>query len=106
MLHTDVSLLPRCRRAWASWNYRLTNAKSKSATVTYCMNILQHIRSRHMFSLTLNGDDQIAPASVLRRLTYEHPIFTTCRAAAQARHGELIDVNRSSFCGVLLHRFS
>jgi len=100
VLHTDVSVLPRTRRAWASWNYRLrTDGLHSAATVSYNMNILQGISSRHTFCVTLNDEASIAPGRVLRRFEYDHPIFTTRRAAVQARHAELIDVNRTSFCG-------
>lgn len=99
VLHTDATVLPRSRLAWAAWNYHLPSNPSNRTSVTYCMNILQRINSRHVFNVTLNGDDRIHPDKVLRRFVYEHPIFTTQRAAAQRRHQELIDTNRSSFCG-------
>lgn len=103
VLHTDPSVLPRRRRAWASWNYHLfqpqANSEQQSASVTYCMNILQHLRSRHVFNVTLNGDHRIDKDKVLRRITYHHPVFTSRRSAAQARHSELINTNRTSYCG-------
>ncbi len=99
ILHTDSSLLPRTRRAWASWNYRLSGDESAPASVTYNMNLLQGIRSRHTFCVTLNDESQIAPGKILQRFEYHHPVFTTQRAAAQARHVELLNSNRSSFCG-------
>jgi uncharacterized protein len=99
LLHTDATILPRRKRAWASWNYRLSAGPSAKATVTYCMNILQHIRSRHVFNVTLNGEEHVDPAKVLGRFVYEHPVFTTRRAAAQARHGELLDHRSTSYCG-------
>ncbi len=98
VLHTDPSLLPRERRAWASWNYRVTDDVS-AATVTYNMNLLQGIRSRHTLCVTLNGESQIDPRGVLRRFVYEHPVFTTRRSAARSRHAELLTAHRSSFCG-------
>ncbi|HWB12979.1 MAG TPA: FAD-dependent oxidoreductase [Pirellulales bacterium] len=98
LLHTDPSLLPRQQRAWASWNYRVTGDVS-AATVTYNMNLLQGIRSPHVFCVTLNGESQVDPRRVLRRFVYEHPVFTTRRAAAQSRHAELLGAHRSSFCG-------
>jgi predicted NAD/FAD-binding protein len=91
--------LPRNRRAWASWNYLVRDESSQNATVTYNMNILQHIRSRHVFCVSLNCDESIDPSKVLGRFTYHHPIFTTQRAAAQRRHGELLNSRRTSFCG-------
>ena len=103
VLHTDESVLPKKRRAWAAWNYLLNERTSPTnaqpATVTYQMNILQYLKSRHSFNVTLNSDQHISPAKVLRRFEYAHPVFTVRRAAAQARHSELINSNRTSYCG-------
>ena len=99
VLHTDTSILPKSRRAWAAWNYHLTHDRQAGASVTYDMSILQHIRSSHEFCVTLNEDDAIAPAKVLGRYQYSHPIFTLDRAKIQARHAEVIRRRRTSFCG-------
>ena len=103
VLHTDCGVLPKRTRAWASWNYHIAGHPSElatqSASVTYYMNSLQQLRSRHTFNVTLNGEEAIDPNRVLRRFEYHHPVFTVRRSAAQARHRELIDVNRSSYCG-------
>jgi predicted NAD/FAD-binding protein len=99
ILHTDTSLLPKRKRAWASWNYHIPNGSSRHATVTYNMNMLQHIRSRNVFCVTLNECDSIDERKVIRRFQYSHPVYTVRRAEAQRRHGELIRANRTSFCG-------
>ena len=99
VLHTDIATLPRTRRAWASWNYRLRRDHESPASVTYNMNILQGIRSRNTFCVTLNDEARVAPDRVLRRFEYHHPVFTTRRAAAQTRHCELLNANRTSYCG-------
>lgn len=99
VLHTDENMLPRNRRAWAAWNFRRTGNDAAPAAVTYHMNILQGLRSRHTFCVTLNDDGAIRPETVLRRFIYDHPIFTVNRAAAQARRAELLTANRTSFCG-------
>ncbi len=99
VLHTDTNLLPRSRRAWASWNFRQNGDPSRPASVTYNMNILQGLKSPKTFCVTLNDEDSIKPEAVLRRFVYFHPVFTTQRAAAQARHAELLTANRTSFCG-------
>ena len=99
VLHTDTSVLPKRTRAWASWNYRIPAAPSHHATVTYDMNRLQHISSKNVFCVTLNGCDGIDEQKVIRRFQYSHPIFTARRAKAQKRHSELIRTNRTSFCG-------
>lgn len=99
VLHADESVLPKRRRAWASWNYHIGTDESRAATVTYCMNILQHIDSEHTFSVTLNEEDAIDAEKILGRFRYSHPVYTTTRGSAQARHSELIRGNRTSFCG-------
>lgn len=99
ILHTDSSVLPKRRRAWASWNYHLRHGQTQQATVTYNMNILQHINSRHTFCVTLNESDRIDPAKIIRTINYSHPIFTTERANAQKQHARVIRENHTSFCG-------
>ncbi len=99
ILHTDRSLLPRSRRAWASWNYRLREDAAAPASVTYNMNILQGIRSETVFCVTLNGESEIESNRIIQRFVYQHPVFTTDRTAAQSRHRELLASNRASFCG-------
>ncbi|MBE0582294.1 MAG: FAD-dependent oxidoreductase, partial [Desulfofustis sp.] len=49
LLHTDERILPRRRRAWASWNYRLDPARSGRTTLTYNMNILQRLNKKHTY---------------------------------------------------------
>lgn len=101
VLHTDTHLLPRRRRAWASWNYRLDQRDSGArVSVTYAMNILQQIDSDTTFCVTLNDSASIDPDKVLGRYTYAHPQFTLAGQAAQARHAEIsATANRTHFCG-------
>ena len=99
VLHTDESLLPKRRRAWGSWNYRIRSDSSDAVAITYNMNMLQSISSRTQYCVTLNETDRIDPSKVIRRFHYHHPIFTLERDAAQARHEELVRNNRTSFCG-------
>ncbi|PQO45999.1 NAD(P)/FAD-dependent oxidoreductase [Blastopirellula marina] len=98
-LHTDESVLPRSRRAWASWNYHVPAGDASRPTLTYNMNMLQHIDSRHTFCVTLNEDEAIDPAKVIARFNYSHPLFTTRRAEVQRRHHELIRHRHTSYCG-------
>ncbi len=99
VLHTDSTVLPGNRRAWASWNFRLSNDEAAPASLTYNMNILQGIKSDHVFCVTLGGESKIDRAKILQRFVYRHPVFTTGRAAAQGRQRELLCSNRTSFCG-------
>jgi predicted NAD/FAD-binding protein len=100
VLHTDTTLLPRRRRAWASWNFHLTEEPTGATTVTYWMNNLQGLRSEHELLLTLNRGEAIDPAKVLRRFSYEHPVYTTEGVHAQQRHAEISGgPGRTHYCG-------
>lgn len=99
VLHTDTSVLPASRRAWAAWNYHIAERRTLRPTVTYNMSLLQHIPSPHTFCVTLNEDHRINPDSVLAEFRYSHPLFTVNRAAAQQRHNEVIRHRRTSYCG-------
>ena len=99
VLHTDTRLLPQRRLAWAAWNYHVTHEPAERVCVTYNMNILQALDSTETFCVTLNRSSAIDPAKILRRLSYQHPLFTRAAVAAQARLPQINGVNRSYFCG-------
>jgi predicted NAD/FAD-binding protein len=99
VLHTDRALLPRRRRAWASWNYHLLDEPSGLPTVTYHMNRLQNLRADEEFCVTLNRSGAIDPRHVIRKIQYAHPVYTPAGVAAQARHEEISGRDRTHFCG-------
>lgn len=99
ILHTDTSLLPRRRRAWASWNCHVPAAARSSVTVTYWLNRLQRLDAPEQFCVTLNDDRSVNPARVLRRIAYHHPLVTSRSVAAQQRHGEISGQRRTHYCG-------
>jgi predicted NAD/FAD-binding protein len=99
VLHTDQRMLPRRRRAWASWNYHLLDEPTGLPTVTYHMNRLQSLRTRTQFCVTLNRSHAIDPDKVIRTIPYAHPVYTTEGQAAQQRHHEISGQNRTHYCG-------
>lgn len=96
-LHTDATLLPKRAAARASWNYLLGD--SGKVTVTYHMNRLQSLNTKQDFCVTLNANASIDPERVLRRMTYEHPLYTHAAIRAQERWPEISGKNRTHFCG-------
>lgn len=99
VLHTDRRLLPRRRRAWASWNYHLVDAPQERATVTYHMNRLQSLRAEREFCVTLNRSETINPEKVIRTISYAHPMYTPEGVKAQSRVAQISGRNRTHFCG-------
>jgi predicted NAD/FAD-binding protein len=102
VLHTDTRLLPRNRKTWSSWNYRLGVDESR-AVLTYNMNILQGIEAPETFCVTLNDTEAINPHKILGRFTYAHPVFSLAGMAAQQRWGDINGYNNTWYCGAYWH---
>jgi uncharacterized protein len=99
VLHTDSSLLPRRRRARASWNFHLQDEPAERTTVTYHMNRLQALDSERDYCVTLNRAEAIDPERVIGAREFAHPVFTHAALAAQRRWGEISGVRRTHYCG-------
>ena len=100
VLHTDERLLPKRRKAWAGWNYRIPVEPQQRVAVTYCMNLLQNLPpDAPTFCVTLNHTNAIASDRILRRFVYHHPVFTEAAVAAQKRLPEVSGSGRVWFCG-------
>lgn len=108
VLHTDESLLPRTRRAWAAWNAHVDLAPDQAAdqsranaptSVTYNLSILQSLPTPTQFLVTLNRTRAINSRHIIRTIHYRHPLFTSRSVAAQQRHHEISNVRRTHYCG-------
>jgi uncharacterized protein len=101
VLHTDASLLPRARAARASWNYLLDACSTgqPAVHVTYHLNRLQALREPVDYCVTLNQTGRIGAGHELRRMTYEHPVYTHASLAAQASLPRLQGVRNTYYCG-------
>ncbi|MFD4245720.1 NAD(P)/FAD-dependent oxidoreductase [Streptomyces sp. NPDC058525] len=85
VLHRDTTFLPRGGHARAAWNYWLPSctARPESVQVSYDMNRLQRLPGGEPHIVTLNPGDRLDEATVLARMTYEHPVYTPESVAAQ-----------------------
>jgi predicted NAD/FAD-binding protein len=99
VLHTDVSLLPQNRKAWAAWNAYLPAHAAEPCTVSYCMNLLQGLQTEVPVVVTLNRTAAIDPLRILRRMHYRHPVHTHQSVAAQARRKEIQGSRGTWFAG-------
>ncbi len=100
-LHTDTSVLPRLRRARASWNYLRRAGDASPVTVTYDLTRLQRLpvpADGTRFLVTLGGQDLVDQAKVIDTMEYEHPVYTPESVAAQRRLPEC-DTERVVFAG-------
>jgi predicted NAD/FAD-binding protein len=102
VLHTDASVLPRTRRAWASWNCDIHDCRDTTAPVsmTYHLNRLQGIPGGTQYCVTLNGRDE--PTGQLAVLDYAHPVLDRAAVTAQARIDALSGQRHTYYCGAHL----
>ena len=102
VLHTDTSVLPTRRKAWAAWNYeRASTEPQEQARVClhYMLNRLQPLPWQQPVLVSLNPARPIDEAHVHQRIDYAHPVFDLAAIEAQ-RHVPLLQgQQRSWFCG-------
>jgi uncharacterized protein len=87
VLHTDASVLPTDRKAWAAWNYQSRSAgKSESdVCVHYLINQLQPLPCETPIIVTLNPIDEPAADKVIASYDYAHPFFDAAAVDAQGK---------------------
>jgi predicted NAD/FAD-binding protein len=103
VLHTASSVLPRTRRAWASWNCDIHDCHDTSAPVsmTYHLNRLQGIAGPTEYCVTLNGREDLG-GHVLAVMDYSHPVLDRAAVTAQARVEALNGQRHTFYCGAHL----
>jgi len=102
LLHTDASVLPQRRSAWAAWNYeRAADSGREAARVClhYLINKLQPLPWKQPVVVSLNPTRAIAQQHVLGEYEYSHPVFDLAALQAQARMPELQGERRTWYCG-------
>ena len=111
VLHTDTSVLPKNKLAWAAWNYERGTGGSQSAShhrystqtaqvcLHYLINKLQPIPFTQPVLVSLNPMRDIPRAHVLGEYDYAHPVFDMAAMAAQARVPQLQGQQHTYFCG-------
>lgn len=99
VVHTDYSLLPKRKLAYASWNYLMTKNSSKQATLTYNMNILQGLETKQTYCISLNSKELIDSDKILAEFDYSHPVYSKEAVIAQAGWDKISGKNKTHFCG-------
>ena len=102
VLHTDTSVLPKARRAWAAWNYaRAADPAQEQSRVClhYLLNMLQPLPFEQSVLVSLNPVQEIAPRHVLGSYHYDHPVFDLAAIQAQKQVAGLQGQRGTYFCG-------
>ena len=102
ILHTDESVMPTDRAAWASWNFTQESEIDDPSlfSVTYFLNRLQgHKNTEKEYFLTLNRQKQIPSEHILYKIKFTHPIYTFKSINTQKKLFSLNGNRRTYFCG-------
>jgi len=102
VLHTDTSVMPKKKLAWAAWNYeRAAQHHTESARVClhYWLNLLQPLPFTQDVLVSLNPLHEIDPTHVLGSYDYAHPVFDLAATQAQAHMPQLQGQQRTWFAG-------
>lgn len=101
VLHTDRSVLPANRRAWAAWNYERAAGSGEGAQVClhYLLNRLQPLPWTQPVIVSLNPARPIARTRVMGEYSYAHPVFDDAAVEAQAQLGTVQGRRRTWFAG-------
>jgi predicted NAD/FAD-binding protein len=97
-LHTDVSLMPKRKLAWSSWNSISKNDLS-STCVTYWLNNLQNLNTIENYYLTLNPIHEIKPEKIIKKINFTHPYLNSKTFIMQKQLHKIQGKKRTWFCG-------
>ena len=102
VLHTDTSVLPANKLAWAAWNYeRAQDERRESAPVClhYLLNMLQPLPFAQPVLVSLNPVRAIPRSHIMGEFDYAHPVFDGAALRAQKALASLQGRQHSYFCG-------
>ena len=104
VLHLDESVLPEKKIAWASWNYLSTESTcgNDSVSVSYLINKLQPLPFKKSVIVTLNPVSNIDNNKIIKKISYQHPIFSIETILAQREIGNIQGRQRVYFSGAWL----
>ena len=102
VLHTDTSVMPKKKLAWAAWNYeRATDLGLESSRVClhYWINRLQPLPFSEDVVVSLNPVRAIDPSKVLGEYDYAHPVFDLAAIEAQSQLSSLQGQQNTWYAG-------
>ncbi len=102
VLHTDASVMPKTRLAWAAWNYERASQRNTESTrvcLHYWLNLLQPLPFNKDVFVSLNPVTEIDPATVLGEFDYAHPVFDLPAIQAQTQMSQLQGQKHTWYAG-------
>jgi predicted NAD/FAD-binding protein len=100
IIHTDEAVMPKNKKVWSSWNYRIAKKDGVEIPSTiYWMNSLQGCSDKKNYFVSINSNGNIAPEKIIREMDYTHPLFDVPAINAQKELSTLNATGPVYFCG-------
>ena len=102
VLHTDTSVMPKKKLAWAAWNYERApdlGRESSRVCLHYWINRLQPLPFSQDVIVSLNPVSAIDPSKVLGEYDYAHPVFDLGAIQAQSQLATLQGQQNTWYAG-------
>lgn len=100
-VHTDKSIMPKNKKVWSSWNYRIEERAGKLLPTTiYWMNSLQQVSEKKNYFVSIGAlEGSIAKTKIIQEIAYEHPLFDVAAIQAQKELNKLNEAGPLYYCG-------
>lgn len=100
-VHTDESVMPKTKKTWSSWNYRIESIDGELVPTTiYWMNSLQGVSKKKNYFVSINAvPNSVAKDKLIKEIEYEHPLFDVAAIKAQKELQSLNKTGPLYYCG-------
>tara|TARA_Y100001970_G_scaffold277331_1_gene381342 strand:+ start:4261 stop:5544 length:1284 start_codon:yes stop_codon:yes gene_type:complete len=99
-LHSDINFMPKDKNLWSSWNFIYSEIKYNSFCLTYWMNLLQKIKSKKNYFVTINPF--IEPKNFYDKHNFQHICFDLNMLKAQKKIKSIQGKQNTYFCGAYI----
>ena len=101
VLHSDTNFMPKCRKAWSSWNYLSEEKENQKSTVSlsYWMNNLQPLKTEKPIIVTLNPSHMPESDTIYDKCQLSHPVFNQSALEAQQKLSKIQGKLNTWYCG-------
>jgi len=99
IIHTDVSLMPKNKKAWSSWNSSVNKDNTSETSITYWLNLLQNLKTNKNIFLSLNPFLKIDHKKIISKVKFTHPYYDKEALENQNRLKNIQNKKNLLFCG-------
>ncbi len=100
-VHTDESIMPKNKKVWSSWNYRIEERNGELLPTTiYWMNSLQGVSKKKNYFVSIGAlPGSIDKTKIIQQIDYEPPLFDVPAIQAQQELHKLNEEGPLYYCG-------